>query len=221
MSRSGTLAPSVQSDRLWSWLVEAGPLASIVLVLWVKLIYIGLLLPSISWAGGEPLHLFAALRSFPDMFTATLACLLLPVPLLILLPRVPRAAVALLLDFALTFLAVGDLIHVRFYADVTSVSGLAQTSMLTWVVDSILTLLDPSDLRYFADLPVGMVGLVLYARWCKQTPAVSLTGRMRLGLAPLVLAVALALPTTRLASSDSAGIACASSISNTTRLPSA
>ena len=176
------------------------------LVLWAKLIYIGLLLPSVSWAGGERLHLFAALWAYPDMFTATLACLLLPVPLLIVLPRLTRAFAAWVLDLALTVLAVGDLIHVRFYADVTSVSALAQTSMLHWVVDSILTLLDPTDLLFFADLPIAFVGLLFYARWCRSVPSVSLPSRMRVGLAPLALSLLLALPTTRLASTEAQGI---------------
>lgn len=206
MARSGTPAPSTRPDRPWPWLVEFGPLIAIVLVLWIKLIYIGLLLPSVSWAGGERLHLFAALWAYPDMFTATLACLLLPLPLLVVLPRLARAFAAWTLDLALTVLAVGDLIHVRFYADVTSVSALAQTSMLHWVVDSILTLLDPTDLRFFADLPIALVGLLFYARWCRGVPAVNLTGRLRVGLAPLALAVLLALPTTRLASTEAQGI---------------
>jgi phosphoglycerol transferase MdoB-like AlkP superfamily enzyme len=178
----------------------------VALVLWIKLIYVGLLLPSVSWAGGEPLQVVAALGAYPDMFTATLACLLLPVPLLILLPRVPRAFAAWLLDLAVTVLAVGDLIHVRFYADVTSVSGLAQTPMLYWVVASVRTLLEPADLRFFADLPLFMVGLLLYARWCRGTPAASLRSRLRLGLAPLALAVLMALPTTRLASAEAQGV---------------
>lgn len=178
----------------------------VVLVLWAKLIYIGLILPSMSWSGGERLPLLAALRSFPDMFTATLACLLLPVPLLILLPRVVRAVAAWLLDLAVTVLAVGDLIHVRFYADVTSVSALAQTSMLHWVVDSILTLLEPSDLWYFADLGLGLAGLVVYVRLARRLPPMRRVQRMRAGLAPLGLALVLALPTTRLANAEEQGI---------------
>lgn len=195
-----------QSAGRRSLLVEIGPLAVFVGLVWAKLIHIGLLLPSVSWAGGEPLPVFVAIRAYPDMFTATLACLLLPVSLMLLLPRIPRAFAAWLLDLAITILAVGDLIHVRFYADVTSVSGLAQTSMLTWVVDSILTLLEPADLRFFADLPLGLLGLVLYARWCRGTGPSSLAERIRLGVAPLVLAVLLALPTTRLASTQAQGI---------------
>jgi phosphoglycerol transferase MdoB-like AlkP superfamily enzyme len=187
-------------------LAELGPLVAFVAVLWVKLIYIGLLLPSVSWSGGERLPLFAALLAYPDMFTATLACLLLPLPILLLLPRLPRAFAAWLLNLAVTVLAVGDLIHIRFYADVTSVSALAQTPMLQWVVDSILTLLDPSDLRFFVDLPLGLLGLVLYARWCQGTAPTGLSRRMRLGAAPLALALLLALPTTRLASTEAQGI---------------
>jgi phosphoglycerol transferase MdoB-like AlkP superfamily enzyme len=203
---SSSRTPGLPLSRGWRWLVEVGPLATVVLALWVKLVYIGLLLPSVSWAGGERLQVLAALWAYPDMFTATLACLLLPVPLLIVLPRLPRAFAALVLDLAVTVLAVGDLIHVRFYADVTSVSALAQTSMLHWVTDSILTLLDPSDLRFFVDLPIGLVGLLVYARGCRRLPSAALNTRMRLGVAPLVLALLLALPTTRLASMEAQGI---------------
>jgi len=140
------------------------------------------------------------------MFSATLACLLLPVPLLILLPRLTRAVAGWLLNLALTFLAVGDLLHMRFYADVTSVSALAQTSMLAWVVDSVFTLIEPSDIRFFYDVPVLLVALLFFARWRRAVPRMHLIGRMRLGLAPLACAVLLALPTTRLASADEEGI---------------
>jgi lipoteichoic acid synthase len=206
VSRSGTLAPPTQPPWLGQWIVEAGPLLAVVAVLWVKLIYVGLLLPSVSWAGGERLHLFAALWAYPDMFTATLACLLLPMPLLIVLPRLTRAFAAWVLNLVVTLLVVGDLIHVRFYADVTSVSALAQTSMLRWVGESVLTLLEPSDLRFFVDLPLAFMGILLYARWCRGVPSVDILGRMRLGVAPLALALLLALPTTRLASTEAQGI---------------
>jgi phosphoglycerol transferase MdoB-like AlkP superfamily enzyme len=206
VARSLKDSSALRPGRAWGWLAEVGPLAAFVLVVWVKLIYIGLLLPSVSWSGGERMPVYSALRAYPDMFTATLACLLLPLPLLMLLPRVARAAGAWLIDLALTLLAVGDLIHVRFYADVTSVSALAQTSMLHWVVDSILTLLDPGDLRFFVDLPLGLIGLVLYARWCRGVPSSSHNQRMRIGLAPLGLSLLLALPTSRLASTDAQGI---------------
>jgi phosphoglycerol transferase MdoB-like AlkP superfamily enzyme len=195
-------APALRSALL----TEVGPLIAFVVTVWIKLIYIGLLLPSVSWSGGERLPVFAALLAYPDMFTATLACLLLPLPLLMLLPRLSRAFAAWLLDLAVTILAVGDLIHVRFYADVTSVSALAQTSMLRWVVDSILTLLEPSDLRFFVDLPLGLIGVVLYARHCRSVQPSRLAARMRVGLVPLALAVILALPTARLASTEAQGI---------------
>jgi phosphoglycerol transferase MdoB-like AlkP superfamily enzyme len=187
-------------------LVEVGPLLCIVLVLWLKLIAIGLLLPSVSWSGSEPLQVLAALRAYPDMFTATLACLLLPLPLLMLLPRLARGFAAWLFSLAVTVLAVADLIHVRFYADVTSVSALAQTPMLRWVLDSVVTLLDPGDLRFFVDLPVALVGLLLYVRLCRRIPPAGLDSRMRVGLAPLILALLLALPTTRLASTEASGL---------------
>jgi phosphoglycerol transferase MdoB-like AlkP superfamily enzyme len=177
-----------------------------VLALWAKLIFIGLILPSASWSGGERLPLFSALLAYPDMFTATLACLLAPVPLLLVLPRLARAFVAWLLALAVTVLAVGDLLHLRFYADVTSVSSLAQTSMVRWVIDSVLTSLDPSDVLYFVDLALGLVGLLVYAGATRRVPAMPLPLRRRVGLAPLVLALVLALPTARFASAPTLGI---------------
>ena len=75
--------PVAHPDRpIARWIAELGPLTVYVLVVWVKFLYVGLLLPSVSWSGGEPLHLLPALSAYPDMFSATLACLLLPVPLL-------------------------------------------------------------------------------------------------------------------------------------------
>src|SRR5437016_4663790 len=152
MSRPILQSPSRPGVR---WLAEVGPAAVVVIVIWVKLVQISLMLPSVSWAGGEPLHLVAAIRAYPDMFSATLACLLLPVSILFLFPRVWRVATLLMLDVALTMLAVADFIHVRFYADVSSIADIAQTSMLTWVVDSLLTLPRPVDALYFLDVPIG------------------------------------------------------------------
>ncbi|MCC7367833.1 MAG: LTA synthase family protein [Chloroflexi bacterium] len=194
---------TVPEQSLAAWLAEVGPVAVIVMVLWAKLIHIGMRLPSVSWAGAEPLHLVAAMRAYPDMFTATLAALLLPVPLLMLLPRLPRALFTLAISAALTTVAVADLIHVRFYADVTSVSALAQTPMLTWVLDSVQTLIDPSDFVYFADIPVGLLALVWYLRWIRPLPARDLAGRMRLGLTPMIAALLLVLPTMRFVWNDS------------------
>ena len=106
----------------------------------------------------------------------------------------------------LTVLAVADLIHVRFYADVTSVSALAQTPMLTWVMDSVVTLLAPTDALYFADIPVWVFGLGWYARWSRRVAPYTLRGRLRLGLAPMLATLLLVLPTARFAWTDTRGL---------------
>src|SRR6266536_651698 len=188
------------------WLAEVGPAAIVVTVIWVKLVQISMMLPSVSWAGGEPLHLVTAIRAYPDMFSATLSCLLLPVSILFLFPRVWRMATLLLLDMALTMLAVADFIHVRFYADVSSIADIAQTSMLAWIVDSLLALPRLVDVLYFLDVPIGLALLLPYSRWCRKLAPLGPAARTRLVVGPAVAAVLLMLPTTRLASADEGGI---------------
>ena len=102
----GTAVPTsrgrVVSGRAGPWAVELGPTVAVVALIWVKLVSIGLLLPSISWAGAEPPHPLAALRAYPDMLSATLAALLLPLSLLLLLPRVARLAALVVLNLAIS-----------------------------------------------------------------------------------------------------------------------
>lgn len=188
------------------WLAEIGPLTLVITILWAKLVHISLLLPSISWGGGQPLHVVTAMLVYPDIFTATLASLLVPTALLFLVPRVLRLAILLLLDLGLTMLAVADFIHVRFYADVTSISDIAQTSMLTWVIESLMTLLRPIDALYFLDIPIGIVALVFYARWCRRVRPLNWVARTRLAISPILAALVLILPTARLASADAGSI---------------
>ena len=203
MSRVLTDPPAGTGER---WLSEIGPTIVVVSVIWAKLIQISLLLPSVSWAGGEPLQLFAAVRAYPDMFSATLACLLLPTAFLFLVHRVARLVTLLLLDLALTMLAVADFIHVRFYADVSSIADIAQTSMLEWVVDSLLTLPQATDALYFVDIMIGALLVLPYAHWCQRVEPLGPVARARLVTGPAVAAFLFVLPTTRLASAEQTSI---------------
>jgi len=63
----------------------------------------------------------------------------------------------LMLGVALTMLAVGDFIPVRFYADVSSIADIARSSALTRVVDAVHSL----------DVPIGQARLPPYRRWCR------------------------------------------------------
>jgi len=66
------------------WLVEVGPLAAIVILLWAKLVYFSALLPSEWWAPEETIiqwmrpafHVVGAIQRHPEVLGATLAALL-------------------------------------------------------------------------------------------------------------------------------------------------
>lgn len=184
------------------WLVEVGPLAWVAATLWGKLVYVSVVLPGMSWAGQESVGPLGAMWAYPHVFSATLASLLLLLAPFPLMPRALRFVVLLALDLVLTSLAVADLVHVRFYADVASVSELSSTHMLAWVLESLFTLLRPLDAVYFLDIVVGIAVLPFYLRAGAGTPGLGPAEVRRLSIGLLILGVLLILPTARLASAD-------------------
>jgi lipoteichoic acid synthase len=194
-----------RSRTLNRWLGDLGPIVVIGVVLWVKLVHISILLPSVSWAGSELLNVVTIVRAYPDVLSATLAAILLAVAPLLLLPRLWRVIFLLGIDLFLTTIAVSDLVHVRFYADVPSVSDISRSHMLQWVTESILTLMRPIDAFYFADIALGIIALPFYARAFRRTPDVTWADARRYGLGCVVCGFVVVTPTARLAL-DSSGI---------------
>jgi hypothetical protein len=200
----GELGPG-RSRAVNRWLGDLGPIVVIGAVLWAKLVHVSILLPSVSWAGSELLNVVTILRAYPDVLSAILATLLLAVAPLLLLPRLWPVAFLLAIDLFLTTIAVSDLVHVRFYADVPSASDISRSHMLQWVTESILVLMRPVDAFYFADIALGIVALPFYAGAFGHTPDVTWADARRYGLGCVTCGFLIVTPTARLAL-DNSGI---------------
>ena len=174
--------------------------------LWGKLVHISVRLPGLTWGEEEALHVFSVVRAYPHVLSATLASLLLLVAALPLVPRIGRFVLLLALNLILTSVAVADLLHVRFYADVSSTSDLSSTHMLAWVFESVLTLLRPGDALYYLDVVAGIIALPFYVRACRRIPGPDRRWMTSLSLGLLAAGLVLILPTARLVASDTRGI---------------
>jgi lipoteichoic acid synthase len=189
------------------WALEAGPLAVIVAVLWAKLVYFSALLPSEWWAPEESIikwmrpafHAVSAVQAQPEVLMATLAALLLLVAAGLLLPRLPRLLALLALDLFLTSLAITDLVHVRYYADVVSLSDVMMAPMVLGVLPRVFESLSTLNALYYLDVAVGLLLLPGYWRAGRRIPPLPPRARIGLGLAVFAAGLVLALPTARLA----------------------
>jgi lipoteichoic acid synthase len=202
----GPGGPAPASARA-RWLVEIGPPAAIVALLWGKLVYFSTLLPSEWWAPEETIrqwmrpafHVVSAVQARPEVLAATLASLLVLVAFLMLLPRLPRVLALLALDVFLTSLGITDLVHVRYYADVVSLSDVVMAPMVLGVLPRVFESLSTLNALYYLDIAVGILLLPWYHLACRRNPPQR--RRVRLGVAFGVLAagLVLAVPTARMA----------------------
>ena len=196
-------APTPALDR---WLVEGGPLAAIMVLLWAKLVYFSALLPSEWWAPEETimqwmrpaLHVVGAILRHPEVLGATLASLLVIAAPLLLLPRFPRLLALLLLDALLTSLGLTDLVHVRYYADVVSLSDVVMAPMVMAVLPRVVESLSTWNALFYLDVLVGLLALSWYQRAGRGMPP-HRAFRLKVGVALLGVGLVLAIPTARMA----------------------
>jgi phosphoglycerol transferase MdoB-like AlkP superfamily enzyme len=158
------------------------------------------------------------IQAHPEIFSGTLASILLIVALPMLLPRISRFVTLMALDLLITCVIVADMVHVTFYGDVPSVASLLNARMLPWVASTILPLLQPLHAIYFLDILAGGLVLPLDVRTSRRHswPALSMK-RFCLGL--LVSAIALSLPTMRIVLKDTTGLFAYSSLGSATLRP--
>jgi len=188
----------VNSPRVW--LVEIGPLVWGITSLWAKLVCFGASLRSLSWAPEEPLGRW--LLAHPDMFTATLASLVLLFAPLLLFPRVSRFMILLLLNLALSVLVLVNAVHFRFYGNIMPIGQVSNVYNLRWVVPSIIRQLHPADIAYCFDIVVGILILPYYLAFCRSVALLDRSYRKRLCCGLLVLGIVFAAPTVRLVWQD-------------------
>ncbi|MGA7615190.1 MAG: LTA synthase family protein, partial [Thermoanaerobaculia bacterium] len=125
---------------------------------------------------------------FPSGWSLTAVMLSGVVAVLIVLSFLPermRPWAAVGVNAVATLLVVADLVHLRFFGDVISVSGIGGASQLGQVVESIRTLLRPRDLWLVADLLPA--GLVAYRMRALPRGSVRLKRLVALVLAPALV----------------------------------
>jgi phosphoglycerol transferase MdoB-like AlkP superfamily enzyme len=144
---------------------------------------------------GPAAYVFRSILAHPYIISATLASLLLIAALFPLLHRTPRFLLLVIVNLILTTLALGDMVHVRFYADVLSVSDLVMTSALGGVLRSILKEIRPSDVLYYSDVLVAAATLPFYVSACKHTSCLRRPSRAWISLGLAVFGLAVGAPT--------------------------
>jgi phosphoglycerol transferase MdoB-like AlkP superfamily enzyme len=200
---------TVSSTSYRRWAFETAPAFLVTLCLWAKLVYFSVLLRA-GWLLREE-SVVQWIQAHPEIFSGTLASILLIVALPMLLPRISRFVTLMALDLLITCVIVADMVHVTFYGDVPSVASLLNARMLPWVASTILPLLQPLHAIYFLDILAGGLVLPLYVRTSRRHswPALSMK-RFCLGL--LGSAIALSLPTMRIVLQDTTGLFAYSSL---------
>jgi lipoteichoic acid synthase len=173
------------------------------LIVWGKLVYSSVLLPSEWWAPGESIKhwmwsafdVFRAILVYPHIFSATLASLLLLIAPLPLLRATWRFLFLLVLNAMLTTLALADIIHVRFYADVASVADLVMLPVLKSLVLNIVKALQSTDALYYVDIIISCAIFPFYVRACKRILPLDRRDRARTSIKLAVCGLILATPT--------------------------
>ena len=120
----GTISST--SHRRWAF--ETAPVFLVALCLWAKLVYFSVFLRSV-WVLREE-SVGQWIQAHPEIFSGTLASILLILALPVLLPRIYRFVALIALDFLVTCLIVADMVHVAYYGDVPSVASLLNAPML-------------------------------------------------------------------------------------------
>ncbi len=181
-------------------LFEAVPLLFILTLVLIKLVVFSLLLPGSWWGQGESfqdisLYFFHAIYTKTHIFTATLACLLILVAFFPLVSRSRRYLLLLILNLFITTLGVAEIVHVRFYADVMSISDLVNAHVLKGLMPNILKNLKSTDILYYLDIFIAFLIYPFYIKADRRIPAVERRYRARFSFAIMIFGIILALPT--------------------------
>ncbi len=188
----------------YPWLLEAGPLACVIVCLWGKMTCFSLGLRSVWWGQQESIGDW--IYTHAVIFTATLSILMLLFGLTLLLPRVWRFGILLSLDLLLTLMVLADTVHVNYYGDVLSAVSLLNLPMLPSVIPVVVKELKPVYVVYFLDIIAGIVLLPRYVRTCQSVRPLNYRQRLCFCSGMIVCGLLLAVPATRLVRQDPNGV---------------
>lgn len=171
---------------------ELPALISLILLLWLKVYSVDFhIADTLNWPfpGGTTYPLIRdALRALavgvPSL--AAILCVVVPVSML---PAKHRGLLLLVFDFALSALALTDILFIRYYSDIFIFRNLLLLPQAGVISKSIWSLLKPSDILFFVDIPV--IAVVLQKNKMDISFAPVTKGRIALSAAALVISVAI------------------------------
>lgn len=98
------------------------------------------------------------------MLTASLSALIIFSSFVFLVFRKKRCIGLLVLDFLLTLILISDTIYFRYYSNSITVPVLFQVGLMGPLGESIKNLIKSSDVIYFFDFPVLLIGIFISIR---------------------------------------------------------
>jgi phosphoglycerol transferase MdoB-like AlkP superfamily enzyme len=183
--------PSATSRRR-ERLVEFGPLAFVVVSLWIKLTLYSVGLRDDGWGVETPLGQW--LGRHPNLAIGTLASALLATAWTPLLPRGGRLAALVVVDAYVTLLVVCSAMYLRYYGELPSASGLTLAHQFDDIQDEIIGLVRWSDWFSAATLLATAIVFAVVAWRTWGMPQLPWRRRLRVGGGMLAVALLLALP---------------------------
>lgn len=150
------------------WLIDIGALMAVMGLLWIKQVYFNIVQRA-TWSPPEE-SLWQWSQTHLNVFSLSLAIVMLLFGLFPLIPRISRFWLLLTLNLVLTSIIVADLIHAQFFGAAISVLSLANTRMLGTVVPSIIEAIRPEYLLLYFDTIIGLIALPYYRRACRRNP---------------------------------------------------
>lgn len=117
---------------------------------------------------------------------AAVLCVIVPMSML---PAKYRGPLLLVFDFALSVLALTDILFIRYYSDIFIFRNLLLLPQAGVISKSIWSLLKPSDILFFVDIPV--IAMLLLKNKVNIRFARLTKGRITLSAAALAISVAI------------------------------
>ena len=175
------------ASRTWSWhslVIELAPVVLVAAALTAKMVYFSVAAdPGVLWYRAPSWIKRALLAS-----SGTFGTLLVALSPLQLLTRRRRLGILWIAALLLTLVVYADVLYVRYFGDMLSVAALSAARQLGMIKSSILALVKPVDILFFADLIV--LPVVFRGRAADATEGARGSGR-RAGLALLAAGAAL------------------------------
>jgi lipoteichoic acid synthase len=170
-------------------LIDVGPLGLAILLTFAKLTWLA---ARVIGTAGPVLLVSAGALGLCMMVIAPLA----------FFPRLLRLLILLPFEFAVASLTLADSIHNRFFGDSIAITELAYAHQLTAVTSSVVRLLQPSDILYYAPLIGMLLALPSYLRAARHVPCLSLRRKALLSMVLLAGGLVLAGTAGRAAARD-------------------